>query len=84
MKVSEPAKELIRGLLERNIPDRTGSGPTDALELKQSKFLSTLNFDRVNAKAYDPEFKVRKYTIYILFFFYIHMSMRFDLIYIYS
>jgi len=72
MKVSEPAKELIRGLLERNIPDRTGSGPTDALELKQSKFLSTLNFDRVNAKAYDPEFKVRKYTnIYIYIYTYI-------------
>ena len=67
MKVSEPAKELIRGLLERNIPDRIGSGPSDALELKQSKFLSTLNFDRVNAKAYDPEFKVRSYSIYMFY-----------------
>jgi len=37
-QVSEPAKELIRGLLERKISDRTGSGPSDAAELKQSKY----------------------------------------------
>lgn len=56
-QISEPAKELIRGLLERKISDRTGSGPADASELKRSKFFSTLNFDRVNAKSYEPEFR---------------------------
>ena len=55
--MSEACKALIRGLLERNIANRIGSGPTDAMELKQSKFLSSLNFERVLAKAEEPEFK---------------------------
>ena len=37
--------------------DRLGSGPTDAQELKQTEFLSVLDFDRVIAKGYQPEFR---------------------------
>ena len=36
-QISEPAKELIRGLLVRKISDRIGSGPGGADELKNSK-----------------------------------------------
>jgi serine/threonine protein kinase len=55
--MSEPLKTLIRGLLERKIASRCGSGPTDAQELKGSKFLSALNFQRVVEKAERPERK---------------------------
>jgi serum/glucocorticoid-regulated kinase 2 len=55
--MSEPLKALVRGLLERKISGRTGSGPTDAQELKSSKFLSALNFERVMQRAERPEFK---------------------------
>jgi hypothetical protein len=36
--------------------ERTGSGPTDALELKQSEFMSVLDFERVMTWGYTPEF----------------------------
>ena len=55
--MSEPLKTLIRGLLERKISSRLGSGRTDGMELKASAFLKSLDFDRVLAKAIVPEFK---------------------------
>ena len=47
----------MTGLLERKVADRLGSGPSDANELKQTEFLSVLDFDRVLAREYTPEFR---------------------------
>jgi serum/glucocorticoid-regulated kinase 2 len=56
LTISEPAKELIRGLLERKISSRIGS-KSDAMELKRSSFFKSINFDKVLAKSYEPEFR---------------------------
>lgn len=56
-QVSDSAKETLRGLLERKVSDRLGSGVTDADELKRSAFFRVLDFDRVMALGYEPEFK---------------------------
>jgi len=53
--VSEPAQNIIRGLLERNITNRLGSH-ADALDLKQNIFFKTLNFQKVESKLVTPEF----------------------------
>eukprot|EP01039_Chlorochromonas_danica_P011014 gene11014-12262_t len=54
-QVSEEAKELLRGLLERKVSGRTGSN--GAQELKRSRFLSVYDFNRVMSKGYEAEFK---------------------------
>ena len=56
-QISEAAKELIRGLLVRKISDRTGSGPGGAEELKSSKFMKSLSWERVMTRSYEPEFR---------------------------
>lgn len=55
-QVSEEAKDLLRGLLERRVANRIGSGPTDAQELKRSRFFSQLDFKKVYNKEYPAEF----------------------------
>jgi hypothetical protein len=55
--LSEEAKELLRGLLERRVSDRRGSGPSGAEELKSSRFLAVYDFRRVLSKGYEAEFK---------------------------
>jgi hypothetical protein len=47
----------LTGLLERKVADRLGSGPGDANELKQTEFLSVLDFEQVMARRYTPEFR---------------------------
>jgi hypothetical protein len=54
--LGEEAKDLLRGLLERRMRERTGSGPTDAQELMRSRFFSQINFKNVCAKQYPAEF----------------------------
>lgn len=54
--MSEAAKDTIRGLLERKVQLRLGSGPSGAEELKFSPFFRKLDFDRVLNRGYDPEF----------------------------
>lgn len=54
--LSNPAKDILKGLLERKVADRLGSGPGDANELKATEFLSSLDFDVVYARGYTPEF----------------------------
>lgn len=54
-QISEPAKSVIRGLLERDFTKRLGSGPTDAMELKLKKFFGLEYFDQVQSKAIVPE-----------------------------
>lgn len=54
--LSEPAKDILTGLLQRKVEDRIGSGSTDAEELKATSFFAVLDFDRVYKKEYQPEF----------------------------
>jgi len=39
--MSDEAKDLLRGLLERIVATRTGSGSTGSQELKRSRFFKT-------------------------------------------
>ena len=54
--LSEPAKDILTGLLQRKVEDRIGSGATDAEELKSTSFFAVLDFTRVHNKEYTPEF----------------------------
>lgn len=56
-QVSEPAKEILRRLLERKVSDRLGSGPSGANELKFTSFFTVFDFNRVVLKHYEPDFK---------------------------
>ena len=56
LQLSENAKDLLRGMLERKVSDRLGCGPTGASEMKRTPFFSTLDMNKVMAKGYDPEF----------------------------
>eukprot|EP01035_Chromulina_nebulosa_P017413 gene17413-22962_t len=56
-QVSDTGRDVLRRFLERRISDRLGSGSTGANEIKRTAFFSILDFDRVNSKQYDPEFK---------------------------
>lgn len=56
-QLSEDARDLIRGLLDRKVSARKGSGPTGADELKKSRFLAIYDFERIMAKEYEAEFK---------------------------
>lgn len=56
-QMSEESKELLRGLLERKISNRLGSGPSGAEELKRTRFFSVLDFDMVMRKEIEAEFK---------------------------
>jgi hypothetical protein len=55
--VSEEAKDILRGLLERKVVSRLGSGLTDALELKKTRYFSVYDFVRVQQKSYEAEFR---------------------------
>jgi hypothetical protein len=39
------------------VSERVGSGPGDADELKKSKFMSLLSWERVVSRNYEPEFR---------------------------
>lgn len=54
--VSNGAKDFLRRILERSVSGRLGSNG-DAAEVKNTEFFSTLDFDRVVAREYEPEFK---------------------------
>jgi serine/threonine protein kinase len=54
--LSDPAKEVLTGLLERKVNERLGSGAGDVEELKRTAFFSALDFDRVYNREYTPEF----------------------------
>lgn len=56
-KTSEIAKDFLKALLKRPVMERLGSGPTGPNEVKKHPFLSSLDFNRVMAKQYKPEFK---------------------------
>jgi hypothetical protein len=56
-QMSEQARDLLRGLLERKISSRTGSGVTGAKELLRSNFFSVYEINRLMNKTYEAEFK---------------------------
>lgn len=53
--MSEPARDILRGLLERRVAERLGSN--GALDIKSTAFFSALDFSKVIAKEYPPEFR---------------------------
>ena len=56
--LSDDAKVILRGLLQRKVEERLGSGPGGTDEIKQADFFSkTLDFEKVFNKEYTPEFK---------------------------
>jgi serum/glucocorticoid-regulated kinase 2 len=56
--MSDAAKELLRGMLERKVSDRLGSTGPGAI--KRAAFFQPISFDRVLQKAYTPEFRPPK------------------------
>jgi serum/glucocorticoid-regulated kinase 2 len=55
--LSDDSKTILRGLLQRKVEERLGSGPGGTDEIKNADFFKSLDFDRVMAKEYTPEFK---------------------------
>nr|CCA24743.1 protein kinase putative [Albugo laibachii Nc14] len=55
--ISAEAKDLLTGLLTRKVPDRLGSGPTDAEEIKAHPFFKEIDWDAVYRREVVPEFK---------------------------
>lgn len=55
-QLSENARELLKGILERKTSLRLGSNE-GAKEIKVSRFFSSLDFDKVYLKGYPCEFK---------------------------
>ena len=55
--LSDDSKAILRGLLQRKVEERLGSGPAGTDEIKNADFFKSLDFDRVMAKEYTPEFK---------------------------
>jgi len=53
----ENAKEMLKGLLQRKVEQRLGSGRGDAEEIKVMAFFDGLDWDMVLSKGYDPEFQ---------------------------
>jgi hypothetical protein len=56
LQLTEQAKDLLRGMLERKVSDRLGCGPSGSNELKRTPFLSSLDFNRVMTGGYKAEF----------------------------
>jgi hypothetical protein len=55
-QLSQPARDILTGLLERKVADRLGSSSNGANDIKATEFLSVLDFDVVIARGYTPEF----------------------------
>ena len=60
-KVSKEASALLRCLLQRDPNKRLGSGPKDALEIKEHKYFKKVNWDDVYNKKIVPP-KIRNYS----------------------
>jgi hypothetical protein len=54
--MSDEARELLKGLIERKVASRLGSGPTGAQELKRSRFFNVYDFNKILMKSYEAEF----------------------------
>ena len=52
--ISENAKDLLRGLLQRNPQKRLGGGERDAEEIKEHIFFKDVDWDKVYKKQIKP------------------------------
>ena len=57
LQMSEPAKDLLRSMLERKVSDRLGCSMGGANDIKSSSFFEHLDFTTVLNRGYTPEFK---------------------------
>ncbi|PAA49669.1 hypothetical protein BOX15_Mlig026841g1 [Macrostomum lignano] len=55
--LSDEARSLLRGLLNRRVRDRIGSGPTGVEELKRHPFFRSVDWRRVRDLNYSPPFR---------------------------
>lgn len=55
--LSEAAKDLCRKLLEKDPAKRLGSGPRDALDIKEHPWFDCINWDAINEKKVPPPYK---------------------------
>jgi len=53
--ITEPARDLILRLLDKNPDARLGSGPDDVEDIKKHTFFSTIDWKKVYSKGYKPE-----------------------------
>jgi serum/glucocorticoid-regulated kinase 2 len=51
LQLSEPSKDLLRGMLERKVSDRLGCGAGAAGDIKRSAFFVSLDFNKVRGGA---------------------------------
>ena len=51
LQLSEPSKDLLRGMLERKVSDRLGCGAGAAADIKRSAFFVSLDFNKVRGGA---------------------------------
>ena len=57
LQLNEPAKDLLKGMLERKVSDRLGCGMNGASEIKRAAFFAPIDFNKVLSLSYEPEFK---------------------------
>ena len=55
-QMSEEAKDMLKGLLERKISNRLGSNGSQ--EIKRCKFFSLYDFNKILLKAYDTGLRI--------------------------
>ncbi|KAL9957916.1 hypothetical protein ACROYT_G034871 [Oculina patagonica] len=56
-RISDKARTVLAGLLEKNPTKRLGGGPDDAKEVMKHPFFSTINWDDIYHKRVKPPFK---------------------------
>ena len=54
--LTNEARSLLRGLLRRNVAERLGAGPDDALEVQRHAFFRSLDWDQVLERRLEPPF----------------------------
>lgn len=55
--LTNDARELIKHLLKRNVHSRLGSGPDDAIPIKNHPFFRNINWDDAENRRLDPPYK---------------------------
>jgi serine/threonine protein kinase len=56
-RLSLPAKNIIKGLLNRNVDKRLGSGPKGIEKLKKHSFFEGIDWTKLSRKQINPPFK---------------------------
>ncbi|KAL7673192.1 hypothetical protein ACOME3_008060 [Neoechinorhynchus agilis] len=55
--LSNQARDLVRKLLRRSVPQRLGSGPTGTEEVKQHSFFETVDWQKVQNREVEPPYR---------------------------